>query len=243
MGLLPRRAAAPVPQAPGPAAPKARGPEMSERQIRLTWQIAGLLMDYPSESTLSMLDQFTETTLALGEPAGTALRAACEHLRATEPIELAKGYVETFDLKRRHCLHLTYFAYGDTRKRGMALLRFKHAYREAGAELADIELPDYLPVVLEFAATLDPVMGRRLLVEYHPVLELLRQGLHDAGSGYAPIFDALLATLPEMSVADRRRVAELAAQGPPSEEVGLDTFALDPALADYSGAADMGGRR
>ncbi len=243
MGLLTRRAGTPGPQAPDPTVPEARGPQMSERQIRLTWQIAGLLMDYPTESTLAMLDQLIETTLALGEPAGAALRAACAHLGATDPMELAKGYVETFDLKRRHCLHLTYFAYGDTRKRGMALLRFKHAYREAGAELADIELPDYLPVVLEFAATLDPVQGRRLLVEYHPVLELLRQGLHDAGSGYASIFDALVATLPEMSAADRRRVAELAAQGPPSEEVGLDTFALDPALSDYSGAEDMGGRR
>lgn len=238
MGLFTRRA--PATNEPAAAAP---GLDLSERQIRLTWQIAGLLMDYPHEATLAMLDQLAATARELPEPVGPALTSACAHQAAAVPMELAKAYVETFDLRRRHCLHLTYFSFGDTRKRGMALLRFKHAYRTAGAELSDIELPDYLPVVLEFAATVDPGVGRRLLLEYLPVLELLRQGLHDADSGYAPIFDALVATLPPMSPADRRRVAELAAQGPPSEEVGLDTFAIDPALSDYSGAADTGGRR
>jgi nitrate reductase delta subunit len=120
----------------------------------------------------------------------------------------------------------------------MALLRFKHAYRAAGVELGEHELPDHLAVVLEFAATVDPVVGRRLLVEYRPVVELLRQSLHENGSPYAAVLDAVCTTLPELNVADRRRVAELAAQGPPEEEVGLEPFAMDPALQEH-----MGGRR
>jgi nitrate reductase delta subunit len=99
-------------------------------------------------------------------------------------------------------------------------------------------LPDHLAVVLEFAATVDPVVGRRLLVEYRPVVELLRQSLHENGSPYAAVLDAVCTTLPELNVADRRRVAELAAQGPPEEEVGLEPFAMDPALQEH-----MGGRR
>ena len=63
-------------------------------------------------------------------------------------------YVETFDLRRRCCPYLTYYAFGDTRKRGMALLRFTHAYRANGFALASEELPDHLAVVCEFAAAL-----------------------------------------------------------------------------------------
>jgi nitrate reductase delta subunit len=120
----------------------------------------------------------------------------------------------------------------------MALLRFKHAYRVAGVTLGEHELPDHLAVVLEFAATVDPVAGRRLLAEYRPVVELLRLSLQDCGSPYAAVLDAVCTTLPELNVADRRRVAELAAQGPPEEEVGLEAFAMDPKLAEQ-----MGGRR
>ena len=67
-----------------------------------------------------------------------------DHLRATEPGQLSRDYVETFDLRRRCCLYLTYYAHGDTRKRGMALLQFTHAYRTAGVTLVDGELPDHL---------------------------------------------------------------------------------------------------
>jgi len=138
-------------------------------------------------------------------------------------------------MRRRASLHLTYYAYGDTRKRGMALLRFKHAYRQAGLQLGDEELPDFLPVVLEFAATVDQLQGERLLAEHVPVLELLRLSLADTGSPYASVLTAILATLPPISTADRRRIAELAAQGPPEEEVGLEPFAMDPVMS--------GGRR
>jgi nitrate reductase delta subunit len=155
-----------------------------------------------------------------------------DQARRRPAIELATHYVETFDLRRRHCLHLSYYAYGDTRKRGMALLRFKHAYRAAGATLGEHELPDHLAVVLEFAATVDPVVGRRLLVEYRPVVELLRLSLHEIGSPYRAVLDAVSATLPEINVADRRRITELAAQGPPEEEVGLEPFGVDPMMQE-----------
>ncbi|MGH3785842.1 MAG: nitrate reductase molybdenum cofactor assembly chaperone [Pseudonocardiaceae bacterium] len=202
------------------------------------WRIAALLLDYPGSQTLGMLDQLQAGAGSLAAPAGPALVSFVDHIRRTPPIELAAYYVETFDLRRRNCLHLSYYAFGDTRKRGMALLRFKHAYRAAGVELGEHELPDHLAVVLEFAATVDPVAGRRLLVEYRPVVELLRQSMHECGSPYAAVLDAVCSTLPELSTADRRRVAELAAQGPPEEEVGLEAFAMDPTLQER-----MGGRR
>ncbi|MBV8994736.1 MAG: nitrate reductase molybdenum cofactor assembly chaperone [Pseudonocardiales bacterium] len=205
------------------------------RDRRLVWRIAALLLDYPTEQTLEMLDELEAAAVTLPAPAGTALVSFLAEMRRRPPMQLAAHYVETFDLRRRHCLHLTYYAYGDTRKRGMALLRFKHAYRAAGVTLGEHELPDHLAVVLEFAATVDPQAGRRLLVEYRPVMELLRQSLLEVASPYAVVLGVVCATLPELNVADRRRVAELAAQGPPAEEVGLEPFAMEPMLNEHSG--------
>ena len=208
---------------------------LSERDRRLVWRIAALLLDYPSETMLGMTDQLITAAAELPDSVGEPLLHVLHELRGGHPMQLAARYVETFDMRRRASLHLTYYAYGDTRKRGMALLRFKHAYRQAGLQLGDGELPDFLPLVLEFAATIDQLQGERLLGEHVPVLELLRLSLADTGSAYAPVLAAVLATLPPISTADRRRIAELAAEGPPEEEVGLEPFAMDPMLS--------GGRR
>ncbi len=209
---------------------ESRRPDLpEERAQRVVWRIAALLLDYPTQHTLDLLDDLHAAAVSLPAP---ALVSFLDEVRRMPPIELAQTYVETFDLRRRHCLHLSYYAFGDTRKRGMALLRFKHAYRVAGATLGEHELPDHLAVVLEFAARIDPVVGRRLLVEYRPVVELLKLSLHEAGSPYRAVLDAVCATLPELNVADRRRVAELAAQGPPEEQVGLEAYGVDPAMQD-----------
>jgi nitrate reductase delta subunit len=205
---------------------------LTQRGQCLVWRIAALLLDYPTQQTLELLDDLSAAAVTLPAPVGSPLVSFLDHLCQIPPIELAAHYVETFDLRRRHCLHLSYYAYGDTRKRGMALLRFKHAYRAAGVELGGHELPDHLAVVLEFAATVDPEVGRRLLAEYRPVLELLRQSLREAASPYVAVLDAVCATLPQLSAADRRRVAQLAAQGPPEEEVGLEPFGMDAMLAE-----------
>lgn len=210
--------------------------QLSERDCRLVWRIAALLLDYPNEQMLATVDQIDDAATQLPDVVGAPLLEFIHHLRATPPITLAQQYVETFDLRRRSSMHLTFYAYGDTRKRGMALLRFKHAYRHAGVELGDEELPDHLPVLLEFAATVDPIGGERLLGEHVPVIELLRLSLLDNGSPYAGVLAAVVATLPPLTTADRRRIAELAAQGPPEEEVGLDPFAMDPSLFDGSEA-------
>jgi len=211
----------------------ARGVAMSERDQRLLWRIAALLLDYPSEQTLAMTDQLIAAARELPDAVRIPILDFLQHeFGGADPMQLAARYVETFDMRRRASLHLTYYAYGDTRKRGMALLRFKHAYRQAGMQVGDDELPDYLPLVLEFAATVDLLQGERLLGEHVPVIELLRLSLQDSGSGYASILAAILATLPPISTADRRRIAELAAEGPPEEDVGLEPFAMDPLMAE-----------
>jgi nitrate reductase molybdenum cofactor assembly chaperone len=109
-----------------------------------------------------------------------------DHLAATPLPEVQQHYVETLDLKRRCSLYLTYYTHGDTRKRGVALLRFKSVYRDAGLVIGDDELPDYLPVVLEFAATADAAAGEQLLLDHRGGVELLRLALLEEGPRTPP---------------------------------------------------------
>ncbi|OMC30985.1 nitrate reductase molybdenum cofactor assembly chaperone [Mycobacterium sp. GA-1841] len=207
------------------------GTSLSERQQRLVWRIAALLLDYPTDETAEIAGQLDTIAEELPESARAPLAEFARAFRAAGAMQRASNYVTTFDMQRRSSLHLTYYAYGDTRKRGMALLRFKHAYRQAGLEVGELEnseLPDYLPMVLEFAATVDHAQGERLLAEHVPVLELLRLSLQDNESYYSGLLAAILSTMPPVNSADRRRIAQLAAEGPPDEDVGLDPFAMDP---------------
>jgi nitrate reductase molybdenum cofactor assembly chaperone NarJ/NarW len=135
--------------------------------------------------------------------------------------------------------------YGDTRKRGMALLAFKHAYRGAGLELAHSELPDHLAVLLEFAAAGDPpgahlAAADALLREHRTGLELLRLALADAGSPYHEAVDAVCRTLPALPARDRETVLTLAREGPPAEDVGLDPYREAFAPPEYMGGRPAG---
>jgi len=144
-------------------------------------------------------------------------------LRATDPSAVAEHYVATFDLRRRCALYLTYYRYGDTRKRGMSLLAFKNSYRSAGYVPADQELPDYLPMVLDFAA-LTP-RGTALLHAHRADLELLRRALHQAQTPYAGLLDAVCTQLHGLGRRELALVHKAWDEGPPREDVGLEPFA------------------
>ncbi|MGN9840868.1 nitrate reductase molybdenum cofactor assembly chaperone [Nonomuraea sp. H19] len=175
------------------------------------WQAAAHLLAYPDERFWRRLPLIREAA----EPYfGGFLTLAAE----LGPGELAAHYVETFDLDRRCCLYLTYYADGDTRRRGASLAALKHRYRNAGWEVMDDELPDFLPVVLEFAA-LDP-SGAALLAEHRVGLELLLAALTARASPYAHVIGAVCAALPPLTAAQRAAAGRLAAAGPPAETVG-----------------------
>ena len=194
------------------------------RRPELTWQAQSLLLAYPDDELAGRLGLLRQVAAAASPPIGEPLLRFLGHATSTPLPELAAEYVTTFDHRKRCCLFLTYYAHGDTRKRGMALLRLKHTYAAAGLRLADDELPDHLAVMLEFAATAGPAAGRALLLEHRAGLELLRLALHDIASPWAGVLDSVSATLPGLGGDERQAVARLAAQGPPEEQVGLAPF-------------------
>lgn len=213
---------------------------LPREQLVIAWQSASLLLGYPDETLLDRLDLVERASAALPPEVGGPIRTTVASLRDASLDQLQVEYVETFDNQRRHNLFLTYFAYGDTRKRGMALLRFKQTYLRSGFVLdADpahgAELPDHLCVVLEFAATVDQEGGRRLLLDHRAGLELLRLSLADQGSRWAGAVTAVTATLPPLRGDEADAVRRLAAEGPPEEEVGLTPYALPDADDGPSG--------
>ena len=198
---------------------------LAPHEVTIIWQSVSLLLDYPDAEMLARLDLIRDASQRLPMAIGDSIRGFADHLERTPLAPLQAEYVETFDNRRRCNLFLTYFAHGDTRKRGLALLRFKQTYLSAGYELDDAELPDHLCVVLEFAATVDQELGRGLILDHRAGLELLRLSLADLSSPWAALIDAVTATLPALRGDERDAVHRLAAEGPPEEEVGLAPFA------------------
>jgi nitrate reductase delta subunit len=197
--------------------------ELPDEQV--VWQAASVLLAYPEDQDPGALRVLRAASESLPGRLGDPLKRFLDDADRTPVLERAARYVQTFDHQRRCCLYLTYYAHGDTRKRGMALLEFKNAYRAAGLELGADELPDHLAVVLEFAASVDPGAGRKLLVDHRAGIELLRLALEDSSSPYADVLRAVTATLPPLRGDEREAVVRLAAEGPPAEEVGLQPFA------------------
>ena len=190
------------------------------------YKLLSVLLRYPDEHVVEARDELAAAVEALpGSRQRDSLRHFLADFVAAPAGALAERYVETFDLRRHSSLYLSYYLHGDTRKRGMALLRLKRLYAAAGLETTTGELPDYLPLMLEFAALAPDGAGETLLREHRPSLELLRSSLHDADSPYVHLLDALCAGLPRLSPLEREHVRRLAEDGPPSEQVGLQPFA------------------
>lgn len=199
----------------------------ASRETAVVHRVAALLLEYPTADLLALLPTVRAALDELPARLSAPLAGLVEHLAERDLVDLEAEYVTTFDLRRRCSLYLTYFAYGDTRKRGVALVEFKQACRRAGYEIADDELPDHLCVVLELSSSEGSTAqeeGLRLLLAHRAGLELLRLALLDAESPWAGALVAVCATLPALDGDEREAVARLAAQGPPEEEVGLDPY-------------------
>jgi nitrate reductase delta subunit len=187
------------------------------------YKLVSVLLQYPTVALLDGTGTLEAEAAGLPRPASIPLGRFLGWLQATPQSEVAQHYVATFDLRRRCALYLTYYRYGDTRKRGMAMLAFKAAYRAAGFEPIGDELADYLPLVLDFAA-LHP-SGEKLLRAHRADLELLLRALRQAESPYANVIEAVCGLLPALRKPDLAAVMKAWADGPPAEEVGLEPFA------------------
>lgn len=199
---------------------------MNKHDMAVTRLASSWLLWYPDEQLFERLPDIRQVVSDLPARTRNPLEAFLGWLDQQDPMEVAREYVATFDMRRKACPYLTYWTHGDTRNRGMAILHFKQAYMAAGFDAGDAELADHLAVVLEFAAVGDALTGDALLAEHVAAIGLLHSALESMGSPYALVVEAIVATLPDVNAEIAERMAQIATHGPPAEEVGLEPFGI-----------------
>ena len=156
--------------------------------------LAGLL-SYPGAELRSHLPEMrdalrTERAITAGRLA--ELDVLMDALASADPLDAEAAYVQLFDRGRATSLHLFEHVHGDSRDRGPAMIDLAQTYDQAGLCLAPGELPDYLPVVLEFVSTQPPPEARAFLGEISHIFNALFGALQERQSAYASVIGALL---------------------------------------------------
>jgi nitrate reductase molybdenum cofactor assembly chaperone NarJ/NarW len=168
---------------------------MNDSTLRNTLRAIARLLAYPDAGLRSTLPALRAALHADGVISATG-RAAMDRLldvlSVGDGLEVEAAYVECFDRGRSTSLHLFEHVHGDSRDRGPAMVDLARTYGQAGLNLVQDELPDYLPVVLEFASTRPAAEARAFLGEMAHVLNALHTALQTRRSPYAALIAALL---------------------------------------------------
>lgn len=183
--------------------------------------LVSLLLDYPDDAWFERLPVLHAYLPGLPDSVVRSLESFIDQADAAGSGAFQRLYVTTFDLKRKCSLYLSYYATGDTRRRGTALVTFLEAYRAAGWEFDADELPDFLPAVLEFSARSTSPVADALIASHREGIEVLRAALEAMDSPWALLIRAVTLTLPPIDAATRERFLDLVSEGPPTETVGL----------------------
>ena len=184
-----------------------------------TFRVLAALLAYPEPDLIEALDEAVEIIVGEGlipSPEMTGLIGLIEHLRDDDLLNAQERHVALFERRRSVSLHLYEHVHGESRDRGQAMVRLVQLYRIHGLEIAAHELPDYLPLYLEFLSVLPPAAARRFLGEALPIVAAIGSRLCEWASPYAAVFDALVAI----------------AGPPPQDTVALPIDENDPAALD-----------
>jgi nitrate reductase delta subunit len=145
------------------------------------------LRDHLSELLQALHEERALTPMRISE-----LDALIAQLSGPASLDTEAAYVELFDRGRATSLHLFEHVHGDSRERGPAMIDLAHTYEKAGLFLAEGEMPDFLPVVLEFTSTQPPREAREFLAEMAHIFNAIFAALQQRNSAYAAVLGALL---------------------------------------------------
>ncbi len=186
-----------------------------------TFKILGLLLAYPDKETITHLDDLMHV-LALEKLLPNRqlkkIRAFAEELKAGDIYAVQENYVELFDRGRAHCLQLFEHIHGESRDRGQAMVNLAEAYAEKGLYVSAGELPDYLPLFLEYLSLCPADEATELLGDPINVIAAIGVKLKKRKSSYAVVFEALEAL--SKAKPDAAMIAEASAA--PLEDMSLE---------------------
>jgi nitrate reductase delta subunit len=155
----------------------------------------GALLSYPRDEVRQALPEIVDAISGsqfIPPRQRRDLLALIDELRAGDLLEVEERYVELFDRGRAASLHLFEHLHGEDRDRGQAMVDLKRLYEQAGYELTTRELPDYLPVMLEYLSCRDIRETREILGDCAHILRRIGESLIARRSGYAAVLQALL---------------------------------------------------
>ena len=206
-----------------------------------TYQALAHLLTYPTPDLQRLAPQalaFIEAEALVPKTIRKALARLVAQIVGGDIYELQEGYTELFDRTRSLSLNLYEHVHGESRDRGEAMVALAELYRAHDLHLSANELPDFLPVFLEFLSTLPNAQAASLLGEATHVLDAMGERLKSRGSAYRAIFGALgkLAS----QAADPGALAALLSE--PDEDPN-DLEAIDKAWAETAvtfGPSDVG---
>jgi len=163
--------------------------------MQLTLRVLAHLLGYPDaelRAHLAELRGALHDERALGASRLAELDALIERLQRAGTLDAEAAYVDLFDRGRSTSLHLFEHVHGDSRDRGPAMISLAQSYEQAGLYLKPGELPDYLPVALEYASTQPPDAARAFLAEIAHLVRIVFSALLARQSAYASVLAALL---------------------------------------------------
>lgn len=159
------------------------------------YKLLSLLLIYPSQEWLEDLGSMQEYAHSKVNDAAK-LDALFEELQSQSLIELQENYVTVFDRNKSHSLHLFEHLYGEDRERGQAMVDLLHEYQKEGLEPHGHELPDYLPLFIEFLSIVDEKKALELLGDAVHVIHYIAGNLQKNGSRYGDVLAYLVSLSP-----------------------------------------------
>jgi nitrate reductase delta subunit len=161
-------------------------------EARLRCKIASFLLQFPEEGFAETLHSVEEAARVLPpERPRRIFEEVIAGMQRTPLLELQEAYTRIFDLNPATSLNLTYHRWGNEKKRGEALVQLNSMYRDADYANTSGELPDFLPMILEFLAVAPAEGGAAVLETLGEEIRALAARLKDTGTVYASLLEAL----------------------------------------------------
>jgi nitrate reductase molybdenum cofactor assembly chaperone NarJ/NarW len=211
--------------------------------MKFTLRALAAMLGYPSEELQAHAGEIRGTIAGeamLPRAARRGLEPLLASFETQDLLDLQSTYSELFDRSRSLSLHLFEHVHGDSRERGQAMIDLGKQYMEGGFFLEASELPDFVPVFLEFASCLPPAEAREMLGQPGHVFAALAERLDKRGSPYAGIFHAVVALAGIRP--DAEAIAEIAENTPEEDPAKIDEeWEEAPVSFSSGGAHEMGG--
>lgn len=207
------------------------------------FKVISALMDYPQEGVAQNKDELKNiiaSDISLSDECKTSMTAFLEEQCAMDLLDWQSDYDALFERGRNLSLLLFEHVHGESRDRGQAMVDLIAQYKEAGLALDQKELPDYIPLFLEFLSTQDRENAKAWLMDVSHILAVLSTRLEERESGYASLFNALL-EISQASV-DMAEIREAVAKEERDDtNEAIDKVWEDEAVTFGGNATDGGG--